>query len=122
MSDVHRPYVVFSNVDETLITVNSMFASLHHQLVRGPGTAGEVPCQASRTRSRSAGHSVARRRAAAVQRQPAARSDVDPRDCSPYGHHLSDLSMLELVGHPVAVGGDGELREHLPAQAASVRI
>lgn len=84
MSDVHRPYVVFGNVDETLITVNSMFDFPHYQLVCRPGTADEVPGQASRTRS--------------------------------------SLSMLELVGRPVAVRGDGELREHLPAQAASVRI
>ncbi|MFJ7416057.1 hypothetical protein ACIQWZ_35415 [Streptomyces sp. NPDC098077] len=89
MSDVHRPYVVFGNVDETLITVNSMFDFPHYQLVR---------------------------------RQQAARSDVDPRGCYSYGDHLSDLSMLELVGRPVAVWGDDELREHLPAQAASVRI
>ncbi|MFJ5044484.1 hypothetical protein [Streptomyces sp. NPDC088719] len=122
MSDVHRPYVVFGNVDETLITVNSMFDFPHYQLVRRPGTAGEVPGQASRTRSGSAVRSPARRRAAAVRRQQAARPDVDPRGCYSYGDHLSDLSMLELVGRPVAVWGDGELREHLPAQAASVRI
>ena len=40
MSDV-RPYLVFSDVDETLITVKSMFDFLRYQLVRQHGDAGE---------------------------------------------------------------------------------
>lgn len=225
MSDVNRPYLVFSDVDETLITVTSMSDFLRYQLVRRHGTAGQEEFERitglARRRaaggasgadinrfchSHYAGESVATitqladewfaerslftggflidstRRAlaghraagaalvlvsdafsplleplarqvgaetilctrpltvegrytgevaapvtgegkrAAVQRQLAARPDVDPRDCYAYGAHLSDPSVLELVGHPVTVGVEGELCERLPAQAASVRI
>ncbi|MFG2130600.1 HAD family hydrolase [Streptomyces sp. NPDC048751] len=31
---------------------------------------------------------------------------------SAYGDHISDVPMLEAVGHPVAVGDDGELTAH----------
>lgn len=34
---------------------------------------------------------------------------VDPANCFAYGDHLSDLPMLELVGHPVVVARDDDL-------------
>lgn len=56
---------------------------------------------------------------AAVSGQLAARPEVDPRDCYAYGDHVSDLPMLELVGHPVVVGDDDALRELLVRRAGS---
>ncbi|MEV4191064.1 HAD family hydrolase [Streptomyces toxytricini] len=220
MSDTSRPYTVFSDVDETLITVKSMFDFLHYRLVRLHGAAGEeeyerimavlrrraadgVPRteinrayyrhyagedvaavtaladdwfteRAASTRGfwidstrealhrhRAAGASVvlvsgsfpplleplAREIGAdavlctrpladsgtytgevavpvigegkreAVLAHLASRPDTDPRDCWAYGDHVSDLPMLELVGHPVAVGDDPELRERLALRA-----
>jgi len=58
---------------------------------------------------------------AAVQRKLESRPDVDPRDCWAYGDHVSDLPMMELVGHPVAVGEDKELRERLAERVKDVR-
>ncbi|MER7027654.1 MULTISPECIES: HAD family hydrolase [Streptomyces] len=218
-----RPYLVFSDVDETLITVKSMFDFLHHQLVRRRGAAGEREYErimaevrrraadgtpredinrfyyghyagepvetigelaedwfAERTSSgrdfyiestrealtahRAAGASVvlvsgsfppllaplAREvgadtvlctrplvadgrytgevetpvigagKRAAVLGQLASRPDVDPRDCWAYGDHVSDLPMLELVGHPVAVGEAAELRQRLAERVKGV--
>ncbi|MFJ3169673.1 HAD family hydrolase [Streptomyces roseus] len=218
-SGTDRPYIVFSDVDETLITVKSMFDFLHYQLVRRHGAAGEeeyeritavIGRRAADGAPRSdinrfyygqyAGESVetitrladdwftertastrgfyidSTRRAlrehraagaalvlvsgsfpplleplareigaetvlctrpltedgrytgevatpvigegkrAAVLAHLAARPAVDPRDCFAYGDHLSDLPMLELVGHPVAVGEDPGLRAHLAAR------
>ena len=37
------------------------------------------------------------------------RQRVDPIDCYAYGDHLSDLPLLELVGHPVVVVRDDDL-------------
>ncbi|MFD4376442.1 HAD family hydrolase [Streptomyces sp. NPDC058486] len=216
MSATPRPYTVFSDVDETLISVKSMFDFLQYQLVRRHGQAGEeeyerimatvrrrsaehVPREeinrfyyghyagesvaaiaaladdwfAERTTTtrgfwieptlqalrdhRAAGASVvlvsgsfppllepvAREVGAdtvlctrpliadgrytgevttpvigdgkrdAVRDLLASRPGVDPADCYAYGDHLSDLPMLELVGHPVAVGDDEELRRAL---------
>ncbi|MFK0042841.1 HAD family hydrolase [Streptomyces sp. NPDC090741] len=210
------PYIVFSDVDETLITVKSMFDFLHYQLVRRHGAAGEEEYEritavigrraaggapreeinrfyyshyagesvetvtrladdwfTERTAStrgfyidstlralrghRAAGaplvlvsgsfppllEPLARElgaetvlctrpliedgiytgevgtpvigegKRAAVLAHLAARPAVDPRDCFAYGDHVSDLPMLELVGRPVAVGEDTELRERL---------
>jgi HAD superfamily hydrolase (TIGR01490 family) len=36
---------------------------------------------------------------------------VDAADCFGYGDHISDLGLLELVGHPVVVGPNPELAE-----------
>ncbi|MFT3972211.1 MAG: haloacid dehalogenase-like hydrolase [Amaricoccus sp.] len=36
---------------------------------------------------------------------------VDLADCFGYGDHLSDLPLLEVVGHPTAIGADSELAE-----------
>jgi phosphoserine phosphatase len=33
-------------------------------------------------------------------------------ECFAYGDHITDLSMLEAVGHPVAVIGDPKLAQH----------
>lgn len=38
--------------------------------------------------------------------------DVDPAHCWAYGDHPSDLAMLEMVGHPVAVGNHVEVVAH----------
>lgn len=38
---------------------------------------------------------------------------IDPADCYGYGDHVSDLPMLEEVGHPVVVGGNVELIRQL---------
>ncbi|MFJ8209818.1 HAD family hydrolase [Streptomyces sp. NPDC096033] len=214
--DADRPYLVFSDVDETLITVKSMFDFLRYQLVRRQGAAGEEEYErimtvvhrrvadgtpradinrfyyghysgesvetvgrlaedwfAERTASgrgfyiestrealtahRARGAAVvlvsgsfppllepiAREvgadavlctrplvadgrytgevgtpvigagRRAAVLGKLESRPDVDPHDCWAYGDHVSDLAMLELVGHPVAVGEDEELRRRL---------
>lgn len=35
----------------------------------------------------------------------------DLADCYVYGDHVSDLPMLEAVGHPTAIGAEGELAE-----------
>ncbi|MGW3648199.1 HAD family hydrolase [Streptomyces sp. NPDC000878] len=224
MPDVDRSYLVFSDVDETLITVKSMFDFLHYQLVRRHGAAGEEEYErimsvvrrraadgvpradinrfyyshytdesvetitalandwfAERTTSTRGFYIDSTRRAlrehraagatlvlvsgsfpplveplareveaeailctrpliadgrytgevdtpvigegkrTAVLRQLAARPDVDPLDCYAYGDHVSDLPMLELVGHPVAVGDDSELRERLARLPESVR-
>ncbi|WP_234435162.1 HAD family hydrolase [Streptomyces sp. NRRL F-2747] len=216
LSGTSRPYIVFSDVDETLISVKSMFDFLHYRMVRRHGAAGEEEYErisavigrraadgAPRAEinrlyySHYAGESVdtvmrladdwftertsstrgfyidSTRRAlrdhraagaplvlvsgsfpplldplarelgaetvlctrplirdgvytgevgtpvigegkrAAVLAHLAARPAVDPRDCFAYGDHVSDLPMLELVGHPVAVGDDPELRARL---------
>ncbi|MDT0269239.1 HAD-IB family hydrolase [Streptomyces sp. DSM 44915] len=222
MSDTDRPYLVFSDVDETLITVKSMFDFLHYQLVRRQGAAGEreydrIMAEITRRATggvpraeinrfyyqQYAGESVSTierlaadwfaeraaapgdfwidptRRAlrahraagatlvlvsgsfppvlaplarevaadtvlctrpttergrytgevvtpvigegkrAAVAAELAARPDVDPADCWGYGDHVSDLPMLELVGRPVVVGSDNELRARLERRSAS---
>ncbi|MDH2391183.1 HAD-IB family hydrolase [Streptomyces sp. HNM0663] len=224
MSDAARPYLVFSDVDETLITVKSMFDFLHYQLVRRHGAAGEEEYERitavirrraadgtpradinrfyyghytgesveaigrladdwftertvstrgfyiDSTREALAAHRAAgaglvlvsgsfpslleplarevgadailctrplvadgrytgevetpvigEGKRAAVLRQLESRPDIDPRDCWAYGDHVSDLPMLELVGHPVAVGDDAELRERLADRALGVR-
>lgn len=36
---------------------------------------------------------------------------ADPTNCSAYGDHISDLPLLELVGHPVVVGAESELAQ-----------
>ncbi|GAA3311267.1 HAD-IB family hydrolase [Streptomyces cinereospinus] len=222
-SATDRPYLVFSDVDETLITVKSMFDFLHYQLVRRHGVGGEEEYErimaavrrradggtpradinrfyyghyadesvetigrlaedwfAERTASgrgfyiestrealtahRAGGATVvlvsgsfpplleplAREvgadtllctrplvadgrytgevgtpvigagKGAAVLRMLQSRPDVDPRDCWAYGDHVSDLPMLELVGHPVAVGKDEELRKRLAGRVKGV--
>jgi HAD superfamily hydrolase (TIGR01490 family) len=52
----------------------------------------------------------------AVRRVLRARPEVSPADCYAYGDHLSDLPMLDCVGHPVAVGDDPELLRQLAAR------
>ncbi|MFH0180587.1 HAD family hydrolase [Streptomyces cacaoi] len=224
MTDQDRSYLVFSDVDETLITVKSMFDFLHYRLVHRRGAAGEEEYErimggirrraadgtpradinrfyyshyadesvetitaladdwfaerSSSTRGfyidstraalrahRAAGAGlvlvsgsfpplleplarevgadailctrprivagrytgevdtpvIGEGKRAAVQGQLDARPDVDPRDCHAYGDHISDLPMLELVGHPVVVGDDSELREALARHSTSVR-
>jgi HAD superfamily hydrolase (TIGR01490 family) len=218
-----RPYLVFSDVDETLITVKSMFDFLHYQLVRRQSVAGEEEYErimavvrrlasdgtpradinrfyyrhyagesveaigrlaedwfAERTASgvgfyiestrqaliahRAAGatvvlvsgsflplldplaHAVGADavlctrplvaegrytgevetpvigvgKESAVRRMLESRPDVDPHDCWAYGDHVSDLPMLDLVGHPVAVGEDEELRIRLAERVKGV--
>jgi HAD superfamily hydrolase (TIGR01490 family) len=218
-----RPYLVFSDVDETLISVKSMFDFLHYRLVRRHGTGGEEEYErimavvrrragdgtpradinrfyyrhyagesvetigrlaedwfAERTASgrgfyieptrvalsahRAGGASVvlvsgsfpplleplAREvgadavlctrplvadgrytgevetpvigagKGAAVLGALTSRPDVDPHDCWAYGDHVSDLPMLELVGHPVAVGEDEGLRKRLAERVKGV--
>ncbi|MEU3312239.1 HAD-IB family hydrolase [Streptomyces sp. NPDC006662] len=221
--DADRPYLVFCDVDETLITVKSMFDFLRYQLVRRHGVAGEEeherimaevrrrvgdgtpradinrfyyahytdepvetigrlagewfaehtasgrgfyiePTREALAAHRAGGASVvlvsgsfpplleplAREVGAdavlctrpliaggrytgevdtpvigagkrhAVQMALESRPDVDPRDCWAYGDDLSDLPMLELVGHPVAVGENEELRKRLAERAEGV--
>ncbi|AGL16531.1 HAD family phosphatase [Actinoplanes sp. N902-109] len=57
---------------------------------------------------------------AAVLGMLESRPDVDPGDCWAYGDHVSDLPMLDLVGHPVAVGPDEELRRRLAGRVGGV--
>jgi HAD superfamily hydrolase (TIGR01490 family) len=38
--------------------------------------------------------------------------DAAPGDCFAYGDHLSDLPMLDAVGHPHVVAGDPQLEAH----------
>ena len=217
-----RPYLVFSDVDETLITVKSMFDFLHYQLVCRHGVAGAEeyerimavvrrlagdgtpradinrfyyrhyadepvdtigrlagdwfaertsgrgfyiePTREALTAHRAGGATVvlvsgsfpplleplARAvgadtvlctrplvadgrytgevatpvigtgKSAAVLGALKSRPDVDPRDCWAYGDHVSDLPMLELVGHPVTVGEDEELRQRLADRVRGV--
>lgn len=42
-------------------------------------------------------------------RQLMARAGISPAECAAYGDHLSDLSLLELVGHPGVVPNDPSL-------------
>lgn len=44
-------------------------------------------------------------------RQLALALGLDLADCFGYGDHLSDLPLLEIVGHPTAIGMDGDLAE-----------
>ncbi|MFE0251242.1 HAD family hydrolase [Streptomyces sp. NPDC059010] len=223
-SDAARGHLVFSDVDETLISVKSMFDFLHYQLVRRHGTVGEeeyerimavIRHQAADGKPRAdinrfyyriyTGDSVAEIRAladdwfaertassrgfyiestrealaahraagatvvlvsgsfpplleplarevgadtvlctrplvadgrytgkvgtpvigegkrAAVLRELDSHPAIDPRDCWAYGDHISDLPMLELVGHPVVVGDDEELRARLAERTRGVR-
>lgn len=57
---------------------------------------------------------------AVVLEKLASHPEVDPRDCWAYGDHISDLPMLELVGHPVVVGQDEELRQRLAERVNGV--
>lgn len=64
---------------------------------------------------------------AAAVAETMTRLGFDPRECSCYGDHASDLGMLSTVGHPTVVGADPVLIEHarrngwpvLPATAGS---
>ena len=42
----------------------------------------------------------------------AAQLKAELRNCFAYGDHISDLPLLNLVGHPVAVGEEGALGDH----------
>jgi HAD superfamily hydrolase (TIGR01490 family) len=46
-------------------------------------------------------------------------SQVDPADCYGYGDHLSDLPMLEEVGHRFVVGDDPDLLAALDGRTAA---
>ncbi len=37
---------------------------------------------------------------------------IDPKDCYAYGDHISDLSMLNFVGHPYVIQGDLKLESY----------
>lgn len=50
-------------------------------------------------------------KALAVRETIAARG-LDAADCRCYGDHMSDLDMLQQVGHPCVVGTDPVLTEH----------
>ncbi len=39
-------------------------------------------------------------------------NDVQASDCYAYGDHISDIPMLAVVGHPVALVGDASLTDH----------
>lgn len=43
----------------------------------------------------------------------AAKRDAELADCHGYGDHASDLPLLQAVGHPVVVGGDPLLTQHV---------
>jgi HAD superfamily hydrolase (TIGR01490 family) len=45
---------------------------------------------------------------------------ADPKDCWAYGDSRSDIEMLELVGHPVAVNPRGELRRVAEARGWTI--
>lgn len=45
-------------------------------------------------------------------RVSAAVRGVDLAECTGYGDHISDLDLLEAVGHPVVVGADPALNAH----------
>jgi HAD superfamily hydrolase (TIGR01490 family) len=53
---------------------------------------------------------VGERKAAAVRAEAAARGIALEHSLA-YGDHLSDLPLLDLVGHPVVVGDDPSLRD-----------
>ncbi len=42
---------------------------------------------------------------------PRGRTDVKLEDCYAYGDHLSDVAILEKVGHPVVVGDSASMLE-----------
>lgn len=110
----------------TLVPVSGSFPPLLHPPAREAG-AGAILCTRRLT---TQGHCTGEAAPpvtgedehAAVQRQPAARPEADPRDCYACGPRPADPPMPRLAGHPVTVGDAAGLREHLPAQTASVRI
>ncbi|MEU3495612.1 HAD superfamily hydrolase (TIGR01490 family) [Kitasatospora cineracea] len=57
---------------------------------------------------------------AAVLDLIAAHRGIEAADCFAFGDHLSDLPMLECVGHPRVVGGDPELIRQLDRRPATV--
>jgi HAD superfamily hydrolase (TIGR01490 family) len=59
-------------------------------------------------------------KAAAVAAQAAA-CGAELADCHGYGDHVSDLPLLQAVGHPVIVGNDPVLSEHV-ARAGGRRL
>src|SRR5207245_774578 len=52
---------------------------------------------------------------AAAVRRTLADLDLDAAHCHAYGDDLSDLPMLQTVGHPVAIGRDSRLAAHARA-------
>ncbi|WP_035791755.1 HAD family hydrolase [Kitasatospora mediocidica] len=57
---------------------------------------------------------IGRGKHAAVLSVLARHPHLDAADCYGYGDHISDLPMLEAVGHPVVVGHNPELLARLP--------
>ncbi len=51
----------------------------------------------------------------------ARREGLDLARCSAYSDSSNDLPMLRLVGHPVAVNPDGDLREHAKDHGWTIR-
>lgn len=51
----------------------------------------------------------------------AAREGLDLARCSAYSDSSNDLPMLSLVGHPVAINPDSDLRAHARAQGWEIR-
>jgi HAD superfamily hydrolase (TIGR01490 family) len=49
-----------------------------------------------------------------------AERGISPRNAGAYGDHTSDLPLLRVVGHPVAVGGDARLRSYALEAGGSV--
>lgn len=55
---------------------------------------------------------IGKGKAEAIRRFLEQRGYHDYERCFAYGDHMSDLSMLELVGHPRVVAGDNSLEAH----------
>jgi HAD superfamily hydrolase (TIGR01490 family) len=76
----------------------------------GIGTQGEIID--GRYTGGLTGHFVYGEGKAHAMRDLADRNDYDLSLCYSYSDSISDLPMMELVGHPVAVNPDGELADH----------
>ncbi|WP_030059284.1 MULTISPECIES: HAD family hydrolase [Streptomyces] len=99
--------------------VSGSFAALLHPLAEELGATHVLAAEPATERGVLTGELVGppmigegKRRA--VRALLASRPAVDPGDCHAYGDHVSDLPMLQEVGHPTIVGGSPELLALLP--------
>ncbi|MFE2911667.1 HAD family hydrolase [Kitasatospora indigofera] len=107
-----------------LVLVSGSFSPCLAPLARAVGAAYTLATEPLVERGRYTGEVVrpmigAGKRAAVLDLL-AFHPGVDPARCYAFGDHISDLPMLECVGHPRVVGGDAQLLERLGRRARPV--
>lgn len=107
-----------------LVLVSGSFSPCLAPLARAVGAAYTLATEPLVERGRYTGEVVrpmigAGKRAAVLDLL-AFHPGVDPAQCFAFGDHISDLPMLECVGHPRVVGGDAQLLERLGRRAQPV--